>query len=73
MYIDFRDEEGERNTDGRNIDWLPPVLALTRDQTHNLLVYGRTFQTTEPPAGGGAYLLILLCGNGLKTILESKY
>ena len=42
MFIDFR--EGKREQGGgretvvweRNTDWLPPVHALTRDQTHHL-------------------------------------
>ena len=34
----------------RNIDQLPPVCVLTRNQTHNLfLVYGMILQATEPP------------------------
>ena len=28
----------------------PKAGALTGDATHNFLVYGRTLQTTEPPA-----------------------
>ena len=33
MFIDFRESGRERE---RNIDWLPPVHALTRDWTQNL-------------------------------------
>ena len=31
-----RDKGRDRNIDVRNIDWLPFLCALTRDQTHNL-------------------------------------
>ena len=41
---------GERNI--RNMDWLPPLSSLTRDQTHNILVSGMTFQPTEPLGQG---------------------
>ena len=43
MFIAFRERgkrERERNIDVRNIDWLPPIHALTRNRTHNILVYG---------------------------------
>ena len=52
MFIDFRDRgregERERESEGerererekhqceRSVDWLPPICALTMDQTHNL-------------------------------------
>ena len=41
MFIDFRERgmgRGERNTDERNMNWLPPPLPLTRDPMCNLLV-----------------------------------
>ena len=57
--------EGEREYQcERNIDWLPPVCATTRDQTcslgvcsggngtHSLSVCGTMFQPTEPPGQG---------------------
>ena len=70
MFIDFR--EGKREQGGgretvvweRNTDWLPPVHALTRDQTHHLgmcsdgepilqpLVPGMLLQPTGPPGQG---------------------
>lgn len=36
----------------RNIYQLPPVCNLTRNQTHNILVYGTTLQPTEPLGQG---------------------
>ena len=71
MFIDFRERkggvrerEGEREMWERNIDQLPSVNALGRDQTcnlgmcltrnwtHNLSVYGTMLQPTEPPGQG---------------------
>ena len=52
VYTDFREKgkEGERET---SISCLSPLIhAPTRDWTHNLLVYGTTFQSTEPPCQG---------------------
>ena len=40
--------EREKHQCERNVHQLPPVHALTRDQTCNLLVYGTTLQPTEP-------------------------
>ena len=48
----------ERNIDVRNIDWLPPIYSLIRDQICNLMVYGMMLQPTEPPSQG---LFVLLC------------
>lgn len=36
----------------RNIYQLPPVCTLTRNQTHNFLVYETTLQPTEPLGQG---------------------
>ena len=36
----------------REINWLPPIHVLTKDGTHNLLVYGMMLQPTEPPGQG---------------------
>ena len=41
-----REREIEIDMRERNIHQLPSVCALTRDQTHNLLVYGMTLQHT---------------------------
>ena len=41
MFIDLgKGEEKDRQTwmSERNIDWLPPVCALTADRTHNLVM-----------------------------------
>lgn len=44
----------------RNIDRLPPVCALTRGQTQNLLVHGRMLQPTEPTDQGNIILSLLI-------------
>ena len=37
MFIDFREiRERKRNINVRNINRLPPILALTGDQTHKV-------------------------------------
>ena len=54
------EEEGrkERRKEERELMWertigrFPPTRALTGNQTHNLLVYGMTFQPTEPSGQG---------------------
>lgn len=59
--------EGERNINVRNIDWLPPVNALTEstaltgNQTHNLFMYRMIFQPTEPPSQGTLTVAVLEC------------
>ena len=59
MLTDFRErgkgkekEKEKMSINERNIDPLPPILALTRDWTSNLLVYRTMFQPTEPPGQG---------------------
>ena len=50
MLIDFR-ERGRRKETlmwEKNIDWLPPVCALTRDRTHSPLLHGMMLQPTDP-------------------------
>ena len=48
----------ERRKEERELMWertigrFPPTRALTGNQTHNLLVYGMTFQPTEPSGQG---------------------
>ena len=44
-----REREREREMGVRKIDWLTPIRAPTRSQTHNLLSYETTLQPTEPP------------------------
>ena len=67
MFIDLRERE-------RNINWLPPVHTLTRDWTHNLLVYGTTLQPTEPP-GQGVWAILDTLGtfSNFKKIETSAY
>ena len=48
MFIDERERVGGREGAVRNIDQLLPIHAPTRDQTHNLLVYGTMLQLIEP-------------------------
>ena len=68
MLIDFKEKErrDKRETERRereketlmwerNIDQLTPVPALTRDQTHNLLVHGMMLQPTETPGQGSVH------------------
>ena len=50
-----RGRRRERHWSETNINWLPPIYALTRDRTHNLLVYMSMLQTTEPPSHGTSY------------------
>ena len=60
MFIDFRErgrerEKGQGKTEKereRNINQLLPRSTPTRDQSHNLLVFRRTIQPTEPPDQG---------------------
>ena len=52
FFIDFRERRKERNVDMRNIDWLPSIHTLTRNQTRQLLVHRTTFQPTVPPGQG---------------------
>ena len=50
----FGERERERE---RNIDWLPPVCAPTRDWTCNLSVYRTTLQPTDPLSQGSLGIL----------------
>ena len=48
MFIGFREKgRGWGERDMRNIDWLLPVSALTRDRTHSLSVYGMMLQLSH--------------------------
>lgn len=51
MFIDLKKIiflfEREREKHG-----LPPVHALSRDRTHNLVVYGTVLQPAKPPGPG---------------------
>ena len=51
----------------RNIDRFPPIYALTRDWTLNLLVYGMMLQPTEPPSQSSQRILT----SGLPDLLLS--
>ena len=54
MFIAFRERgkrERERNIDVRNIDWLPPIHALTGNRTPNIWVY-RWHSPDKPPWSG---------------------
>ena len=53
-----RERKRETSMWERNIDQLPPVCALTGEQTHNLLVFGTMLQPTEPPARALLFLII---------------
>ena len=57
----------------RNIDGLPPVCALTGDQTRNLLVYRMMPQPTEPPGQGiGLYFYTDIVGPTIRRQLPPK-
>ena len=55
-----RERERKKSMGERNVDQLPPVCTLTRDRTHNPLVYGMMFQPTEPPGQGMNILIKVL-------------
>ena len=45
--IEGEEEREETSVWERNINWFPPVHALTWDPSHNILAYGTTPQPTE--------------------------
>ena len=49
MFIDFRERGRERNINVRNINCCLLYVSQLGCQTHNLLVYGMTLQSTESP------------------------
>lgn len=54
LILDWGEGRGwgrEREKEG-DINLLPPISALTRDQTQDLLLHGTKLSLTEPPSGG---------------------
>ena len=64
LYCFFRERGRERERERwmweRNIDWFPPVHTLIRNWTHNLSVYGKMFQPSEPHWPG---YFLKICNN----------
>ena len=52
MFIDFREQGKDRESVKEKHQSVPSTCALTRDQAHNILMYGRMLQPPELPSQG---------------------
>ena len=69
-YIDFRKREGGKRE--REIVQLPPIRALTRNQTHNLLVYRMMLYPTEPPGQASLFFDVSCCQSLYEFLVSCK-